>query len=75
MIKQWFKTEQRINIAIRRSSDNGNSWSAIETIVDYPMGKSASDPSMIVDETADSMKRMVIDLKLLPKALYFKSTT
>ncbi|MDX1285193.1 MAG: sialidase family protein, partial [Draconibacterium sp.] len=39
-----------INIVIRRSSDNGKTWSDIEKIVDYPMGKSASDPSMIVDE-------------------------
>lgn len=39
-----------INIVIRRSIDNGNSWSEIEKIVDYPDGQSASDPSMIVDE-------------------------
>ena len=38
-----------INIVIRRSVDNGKTWSAIETAVDYPLGKSASDPSMIVD--------------------------
>lgn len=38
-----------INIVIRRSSDNGKTWSAIEKIVDFPLGKSASDPSMIVD--------------------------
>ncbi len=40
-----------INIVIRRSTDNGESWTKIETIVDYPLGKSASDPSMIVDKT------------------------
>ena len=39
-----------INIVIRRSADNGKTWSAIETVVDYPLGKSASDPSMIVDK-------------------------
>jgi len=39
-----------INIIIRRSSDNGNTWSEIETVVDYPLGQSASDPSMIVDK-------------------------
>lgn len=38
-----------INIVIRRSQDNGHSWSETERIVDYPEGKSASDPSMIVD--------------------------
>jgi sialidase-1 len=39
-----------INIVTRRSSDNGETWSEIEKIVDFPLGKSASDPSMIVDE-------------------------
>ncbi len=43
-----------INIVIRRSDDNGASWSAIETVVDYEYGRTASDPSMIVDrETGD----------------------
>ena len=45
------RTNKDINIVIRRSLDNGDSWSEIETIVDYPFGKSASDPSMIVDKT------------------------
>lgn len=39
-----------INIVMRRSSDNGNSWSEMQTVVDYPLGQSASDPSMIVDK-------------------------
>ena len=38
-----------INIVIRRSKDNGETWGEIETVVDFPLGKSASDPSMIVD--------------------------
>lgn len=38
-----------INIVIRRSKDNGKNWSEIETIVDFPLNLSASDPSMIVD--------------------------
>ncbi|WP_420602916.1 sialidase family protein [Flagellimonas sp.] len=44
------KWNNDINIVLRRSTDNGKSWSNIETIVDYPIGKSASDPSMIIDE-------------------------
>lgn len=44
------KWNKDINIVMRRSIDNGDSWSKIETIVDYPFGKSASDPSMIVDK-------------------------
>ncbi len=43
------KWSRDINIVIRRSTDNGLSWSEIETVVDYPQGQSASDPSMIVD--------------------------
>ena len=39
-----------INIVIRRSSDNGNSWTEMQTVVDYPPGQSASDPSMVVDK-------------------------
>lgn len=44
-----------INIVFRRSSDNGKTWSPIETIVDFPIGKSASDPSMIVDEITNEI--------------------
>jgi sialidase-1 len=43
------KWSKDINIVIRRSSNNGKTWSEIETVVDFPLGKSASDPSMIVD--------------------------
>ncbi|PRX40015.1 sialidase family protein [Salegentibacter salegens] len=39
-----------INIVQRRSTDNGKTWSDIETVVNFPEGESASDPSMIVDE-------------------------
>jgi len=44
------KWSKDINIVVRRSSDTGNTWSEIETVVDYPYGQSASDPSMIVDQ-------------------------
>ena len=44
------KWSRDINIVIRRSADNGETWSKIETVIDYPLGQSASDPSMIVDE-------------------------
>ncbi|HDZ15633.1 hypothetical protein LCGC14_1119290 [marine sediment metagenome] len=44
-----------INIVLRRSTDSGKTWSPIETVVDYPLGESASDPSMIVDETTNEI--------------------
>jgi len=43
------KWSKDINIVIRRSSDNGKTWTDIETVVNLPYGQSASDPSMIVD--------------------------
>jgi sialidase-1 len=44
-----------INIVYRKSSDNGETWSEIRTLVDYPLGQSASDPSMIVDEVTEEV--------------------
>ncbi len=38
-----------INIVMRRSQDQGKTWTRIERIIDFPEGQSASDPSMIVD--------------------------
>jgi sialidase-1 len=49
------KLNKDINIVIRRSVDNGDSWSEIETVVDYPFGKSASDPSMMVDKVTGAI--------------------
>lgn len=39
-----------INIVMRTSKNKGLTWSAIRTLVDYPEGQSASDPSFILDE-------------------------
>lgn len=49
------KWNNNINIVMRRSHDNGKTWSEIETIVDYPEGQSASDPSFILDETTNAL--------------------
>ena len=40
-----------INIVIRISLDQGKNWSDIQSVVDYPLGQSASDPSMVLDRT------------------------
>lgn len=42
---------KNINIAMRTSTNKGKSWTGIKTIIDYPDGQSASDPSMVVDKT------------------------
>lgn len=42
---------QDIDIAIRRSSDNGTTWTDMELICDFGEGHPASDPSLIVDQT------------------------
>lgn len=44
------KWSGNINIVLRRSIDHGETWLPIETLVDFPEGQSASDPSMIVDQ-------------------------
>lgn len=49
------KWSKDINIIVRRSTDNGKTWSDIETVVDFPYGKSASDPSMIVDSMTNEI--------------------
>lgn len=49
------KWSKDINIVLRRSTDNGKTWSAIETVVDFPFGQSASDPSMIVDQQTNEI--------------------
>lgn len=43
------KANTNINIVMRKSRDNGKTWTDIRTLVDYPLGKSASDPSFIND--------------------------
>lgn len=44
------KNSKDINIVLRRSTDNGKTWSPIQKIIDFPFGESASDPSMVVDK-------------------------
>ena len=49
------KWNRDINIVIRKSFDDGETWTKIEKIVDYPLGRSASDPSMIVDKKTNEI--------------------
>lgn len=38
-----------INLVIRRSRNDGRTWSSIETLIDFPKGQSASDASLLTD--------------------------
>ena len=49
------KWNRDINIVIRKSFDDGKTWTKIEKIVDYSLGRSASDPSMIVDKKTNEI--------------------
>jgi sialidase-1 len=44
-----------INIVLRRSADNGVTWSPMATVVDYPDGITASDPSLIADSVTGAL--------------------
>jgi sialidase-1 len=44
-----------IDIAIRRSKNNGKRWSSVDFITDYPDGEVASDPSLIVDRETEEI--------------------
>jgi sialidase-1 len=65
-----------INIVIRRSHDNGKTWSEIETVVNYPEGQSASDPSFILDETTNTLFLFFnfMDLNTEKDVYYFRLT-
>ena len=71
------KWNDDINIVIRRSMDNGDTWSEIETVIDYPIGQSASDPSMVVDRTTGIvfMFYNFMDLEKEKDVYYFKVVT
>lgn len=68
------RTNKDINIVIRRSEDNGVTWSEIKTIVDLPLGESASDPSMILDETTEKIFLFFnyMDLNTNPEVYYLR---
>ncbi len=44
------RSNNDINIVMKTSLDQGDTWSAVKTIIDLPFGKSVSDPSMIQDQ-------------------------
>lgn len=61
-----------INIVGRVSTDNGQNWSEARTLVDYPKGQSASDPSLLVDEASGTIFLFFnyMDLQL-EKGIYY----
>ncbi len=70
---------KNINIVMRKSCNNGKTWSKIIPVVDFPEGQSASDPSMIVDTTTKTIFLFYnyMDLNKAPNCYflqYVKST-
>lgn len=71
------KWNKNINIVIRRSLDNGKNWLPLQTVVDYPLGQSASDPSMIVDNVTGEIFLFFnyMDLDKEKDVYYFRVTS
>lgn len=46
---------RNIDIVIKRSTDNGESWSPMEIVADYPDGTGGTDPSMVLDRTTGDL--------------------
>ena len=44
-----------LDLMVRRSSDQGETWSEPEAVVDYDGGVGAGDPSLLYDEEADRL--------------------
>lgn len=42
---------KKVQIAFKRSSDNGNTWTDLELLTNFPKGEVDSDPSLMVDKT------------------------
>ena len=55
------RDNQDINIVMKRSLDNGKTWSVSKKIVDYPYGESASDPSFIVDKFTKNIRNVRVN--------------
>jgi sialidase-1 len=68
------RDNNNINIVSKRSSDNGKTWTPIQRLVDYPLGQSASDPSMIVDRMTHTIFLFFnyMDLDREPQVYYLK---
>lgn len=49
------KYNDNINIIMKRSFDNGKTWTEAERIIDFPKGQSASDASMVVDKVTQDI--------------------
>jgi len=47
--------ERDIDIVVRRSSDNGRTWSDMEVVCDYGDGRPASDPSLVLDRSTGEL--------------------
>jgi len=71
------KWSRDINIVMRRSSDGGQTWSDIQRVADFEDGRSASDPSMIVDQETGEIFLFYnyMDLDAAPDVYYLHVMT
>lgn len=49
-IERWNDAPNNIDLAMKRSFDNGKTWTPIKIIADYPGEEAAGDASMLVDK-------------------------
>lgn len=70
--------QRHIDIVMRRSSDNGTTWTPMEEICNYPDGRAASDPSLVIDQSSGEIFCLYnyMDHDLAPKEfrLYVQSS-
>jgi len=49
-IERWNDAPNNIDLAMKRSFDNGKTWTPIKIIADYPGEEAAGDASMLIDK-------------------------
>jgi sialidase-1 len=48
-IERWNDAPNNIDLAMKRSFDNGKTWTPLKIIADYPGEEAAGDPSLLID--------------------------
>jgi len=56
---------------IKRSSDNGKTWTPMEIVADYPEGTGGTDPSMVLDRTTGKIFMFYSYIGAVPSKEFF----